>query len=259
MGHIRLKRLPVSRRWSEVVKLLRVGGSIADLAGATAQAAERELDRAKRDPGLGYTMWLLTQLPLAARTPNFHARLIELGFDPGAEQSVFAMIAGFSKAVDRNLADRTNRTDLGELARQAASESVSSYVANGTPSLFASTTDDIQRELAYLATKHRFAGLARDFFSRLTFKILDYYVSRELPKHVGPGKAIASIDAQITFRLALETHCREAAGIVQEFAGGWFSKSSYENSLSPATAQHFANYALKKMCDELRARRATDV
>jgi hypothetical protein len=240
-----------------VVELLRVGGSVVDLAGAVADATEIELDRAKGDPGLGYTTWLLTQLPLAARMPNFSARLGELGFERGAEQSVFSLVASFSKAVDRNLADR-DRTDLGELARQASTESLFSFVASGAPSLFGSTADDVQRELAHLATKERFSGLARDFFARLTFKILEYYISRELPKHVGPTKAIASIDGQITFRLALEKHCHEASAIVQEFVGGWFSKSNWQGTLSPTTAQNFADYALKKLRDELRARRADD-
>jgi hypothetical protein len=59
-------------------------------------------------------------------------------------------------------------------------------------------------------------------------------------------------------RSALEKHCHEAAVIVQEFAGGWFAKNNYQGTLNPTTAQNFADYALKKMCDELRARRAAD-
>jgi hypothetical protein len=42
------------------------------------------------------------------------------------------------------------------------------------------------------------------------------------------------------------------------FAGGWFSKSNFHKKLTPAAAQDFANYALKKMRDELRVRRAGD-
>jgi len=259
MGHIRLGRLPTSKPWNEVVRLLRVGGSIADLAGATAKAAETELDNAKGDPGLGYTVWLLTQLPIAARTPHFAAKLVELGFDPGAEQSVLSLVAGFSNAVDRHVAGLADRTDLGELARQAASESLSAFVSGSMPSLFGSTVDDVQREVAHLATKKRFADLARDFFARLTFKTLEYYISRELPKHIGPDKAITSVDGEIAFRAALEQHCHEASLIVQEFAGGWFSKSNFRGTLNPDTAQKFADFALKKVRDELRARRAEDV
>src|SRR5436190_10118939 len=107
MGHIRLGRLPTTKRWEQVVELLSAGGSIGDLAAATAHAAESELHSARGDPAFGYTVWLLTQLPLAARSEQFQQRLTELGFDPGAEQSVLALVAGFSLAVDRNVAGRS--------------------------------------------------------------------------------------------------------------------------------------------------------
>jgi len=256
MGHIRLARLPQTKRWEQVVERLRVGGSIGDLAAATAHAAETELQSAKGDPALGYTVWLLTQLPLAARSQQFRERLAELGFEAGAERSVLALIAGFSLAVDRNIAGRSDCTDLGELARQAAAESLSSIVGSATQSLFGASAEDVQHELGRLATKDRFARLARDFFARLTQKTLEYYISRELPNHVGPGKSLQTIDRQIEFRAALERHCREAALIVEEFAGGWYSKSNFQGTLNPNTAQGFADYALTKLRDELRKRRA---
>jgi hypothetical protein len=258
MGHIRLGRLPKSRRWKQVVGLLSAGSSVGELAAAVADAAENELQSAKGDPGLAYAVWLLTQLPLAARSQHFSARLGELGFDQGAERSVPTLVAGFSKALDSNIADRTNRTDLGELAWQAAAESISSTVGTGTPSLLGSSAEDLQRELGRLATRDRFADLARDFFARLTHKTLEYYVSRELPNHVGPGTPLPSIDRQIEFRAALENHCHEAALIIEQFAGGWYSKSNFRGTLTPAAAQAFADYALKKMRDELRARRVDD-
>jgi hypothetical protein len=258
MGHIRLGKMPTSRRWRQVIELLRVGGTVSELAAATAHAAENELKSAKGDPALAYTVWLLTQLPLAARTPHYAARLGELGFDVGAEQSLLGLVAGLSKAVDRHVSGSTHRTDLGELARQAASESLSAFLGAGTPSLFETATDDVRRELGRLAAKGRFAALARDFFARLTQKTLEYYISRELPNHVGPDKPLATIDRQIGFRAALEKHCREASQIVEEFAGGWFSKNNFQDTLTPDSARDFANYALEKMRDELRARRAAD-
>ena len=255
MGHLLLGRMAATKRWKEVVELLRGGSSVAELADATAHAAESELQSAKGDPGLGYTVWLLTQLPLAARSPQFAARLGELGFDAGSEQSFLGLVAGFTKAVDQHIASRNGRTDLGELARQAASESLTAIAGAGLPSLFGSTAADVQRELGKLASKDRFAGLARDFFARLTQKTLEYYISRELPNHVGPGKAIPTVDQQIAFNAALELHCREASLIVEEFAGGWYSKANFKGEITPGQAQGFTDYALKKMRDEFRARR----
>ncbi len=124
------------------------------------------------------------------------------------------------------------------------------------PGLFGTTPDDLRIELSKFATKDRFASLTRDFFARLTLKTLDYYLSRVLEDHVGPERAIATLDERVKFRSALDTHCREASVIVEQFAGGWFSKAHYERRLTRELAQKFSDYALKKMRDELRARRA---
>jgi hypothetical protein len=258
MGHIRLARLPATKHWEQVVGLLRAGGSIGQLAAETAHAAENELQSAKGDPALAYSVWLLTQLPLAARSQQFRERLVELGFDANAGQSVLTLVAGLSLAIDRNIAGKSDRTDLGELARQAAAESLSSAVGPSTQSLFGASADDVRRELGRLATKDRFARLASDFFARLTQKTLEYYLSRELPNHIGPDKTLETIDRQIGFRVALERHCREAALIVEEFAGGWYSKGNFQGTLNPVTAQGFTDYALKKMRDELRKRRSAN-
>ena len=256
MGHIRLGRLPATKPWNKVVELLRAGSDIGALADETANAAETELQSAKGDPSLAYTVWLLTQLPLAARSEQYRERLGELGFDAGAEESVLSLVAGFSRAVHRNVAGRNDRTDLGELALQAAAESLSKLMRGGTALLFGSDAEDVQCELSRLATKDGFAGLAREFFASLTQKTLEYYISRELPNHVGPDRTIPSIEGQVAFRSALEKHCREASEIVETFAGGWYSKSNFEGTLNPTTAQGFTDYALKKMRDELRIRRS---
>lgn len=258
MGHIRLGKISRGRRWKQVVELLRTGGSIEELAAETAHAAEREIAAAKNDPVFAQAVWLLTQLPLAARSPDYENRLAALGIAPGAEQSPLALIAAASIAIDRGATKGLVRTDLGELARQAASESLAAFLCSASPGFFNTPADALKQELARLGTKANFAALAREFFARLTLKTIEHYVSRELPNQIGQGKALPSIDRGIAFREALEQHCREAAMIVEAFAGGWYSKANYEGTLDPAAAQRFAAYALTKMHDELRARRAGD-
>ena len=255
MGHLHLGVLAAGRRWKQVVELLKTGGAVGELAEATAHAADAEFRSASGDPTLRYTVWLLTQLPLAARSPQFAARLGELGFEAGSEQSLLDLVSGLTSAIDKHVAGSSHRTDLGELARLAAAESLSAAIGAGLPSLFATSADDVRLQLGKLASNDRFAKLTRDFFARLTQKTLEYYISRELPNHVGPGRAIASIDKQIEFRGALEQHCREASLIVEEFAGGWYSKANYKGGITPAQAQGFTEYALTKMRAELRARR----
>lgn len=258
MGHVRLGALAKTREWAQVVELLAAGSDVSELAAAVAVAAEDELISARGDPVLGNVVWLLTQLPLAARSDRFAAELVALGFSRGSEQSLLGLVAGFSGAVESQITGTTGRTDLGELARQAASESLTSLVGAQMPGLFGPDPNDLRIELAKFATKDQFARLARDFFARLTYKTLDYYLSRVLADHVGPDRRFATLQDQSRFRSALDLHCREASFIVEQFAGGWFSKANFQGRLTRGSAQNFSDYALKKVRDELRARRAGD-
>jgi len=52
MGHIRLKRLPATRKWREVVRLLIIGAPVEQVALASSDAAEAAFHGAKRDPVL---------------------------------------------------------------------------------------------------------------------------------------------------------------------------------------------------------------
>ena len=258
MGHVRLGELPTSRKWRHVVKLLEDGATTNQIAAAVADAAEKDLISAQGDPALSYTVWLLTQIPLAARSDKFSDELTALGFSPGSEHSLLNLIANFPAAVESQIKGLPGRTDLGELAQQAAAESISTLVGGQLPSLFGSGADDLRIELSTFATRARYAALARDFFERLTFKTLDYYVGRVLANHVGPARTFTSFEQQEDFEAALRLHCREASLIVKQFASGWFSKAEFESRLLPQSAQGFTDYALKKMRDELRMRRADD-
>jgi hypothetical protein len=70
MGHIRLGTLPRTRKWIQVLDLIGGGAGTPDVAAATMDASQRGLISAAKDPGLVYTVWLLTQVPLAARSTH---------------------------------------------------------------------------------------------------------------------------------------------------------------------------------------------
>lgn len=75
MGHLRLGDLPRTRKWDQVVELVKREGDAAAVAAAALDAAEKGFKQAAEDEGLGQATWLLTQLPLAARDPNYLDRL----------------------------------------------------------------------------------------------------------------------------------------------------------------------------------------
>lgn len=258
MGHLEPSELSSGPRWAHVVKLLEDGGPVDELIKATVFAAEHELDASDHDPAFVYTVWLLSQLPLAASSGNFEGRLTVLGFPAESARSLQSLVAAFSDAVNAHVAKSSKRTDLGELARLAASESLSTVIGAALPSLFDASAEDLKTELGRYDTRTKFAGLARDFFARLTHKTLEYYLSREFPKHIGPNKAYRSVSDQIAFQRALDDHCFAAAAIVERFAGGWFGKAHYRGEITPDQARNFASYALTKMRRELGRRRSSD-
>lgn len=254
MGHVRLKQLPASRKWDKVVSMLAAGNPVEDLAWASADAAEAALEAARRDPVLAHTVWLLSQLPLAARRPDFAAALHALGVEVGHEPSLLDVAAGLSNAVDEATSGARGQTDFGEMARIAAIEFLTSLVGEALPTLLGSTADDVKLAMGRFAAPDRFGWLARDFFARLTRRHLDYYLSRTLSAHVGPGKRLASISDRAAFDAALDLHCREASRIVQVFAGGWFSKTNFKGGITPQKARDFSFVALGKIKAELRKR-----
>ena len=72
MGHLRMGRLPKTRRWTQVVDLLDAGSlDTGALAAAVFEAADYRLRQLANDQGLGYSFWLLTRIALAARGNTF--------------------------------------------------------------------------------------------------------------------------------------------------------------------------------------------
>jgi hypothetical protein len=256
MGHIRLKRLPATHKWQEVVGFLLAGAPVEKLASASSRAAEAALYGARRDPVLAYSLWLLSQLPLAARAPDFPEAAGRLGLDIGRDPSLLKVIGAFSDAIDDMTAGTLGRTDLGEMARKAAAESLATIAGADLPSLFSPTSEDVRLALAKLTAPDRFARLAREFFARLTRHHLDYYLSRTIADQVGPGRRLPTIADHSAFNAALDQHCREASRIVETFAGGWFSKTNYQGGITPNKARNFAFVALGKIAAELRQRQA---
>src|SRR5262249_498764 len=139
--------------------------------------------------------------------------------------TLLEIIAAFTSAVDRYVHKQGKRSDLGEMAQLAASETLASLAGRELPSLFGPTAEDVQQPLAKLSTSGRLSIVARDFFSRLTSRVLGYFLSRELSKHLGPNKRFAAVGDHSDFNAALDLHCREASRIIKEFSGGWYGRT----------------------------------
>lgn len=258
MGHIRLGTLSQSKKWRDVIGLLDSGAPLINVTEAAARASELDLGRASDDPSFQFVTGLLVRLPLMARAPDFSEALLELGAGTDSLQSVSAFLSGLSQAIDRSAFETGGASDVGELARAALLESLSVQFRDNQLSLFSDEQESVRSSLARLASGQNFALLARDFFSRLTYRSLDYFLSRELANHTGLGKRFSKDVDRVAFEHALSQHVFEASRIVEAFAGGWFGKTVWkEQSLNQDSINKFTHYAFKKMRSELGRRRET--
>ena len=258
MGHIRLGTLPQSKKWRDGVRLLDSSAPLEDVAEAAARASDSDLRRASEDPNFQFVAQLLVTLPLLARAPEFEAAMADLGIDRAALGSVTALLAGLNNAIGRQAFALGRSSDAGEMARSALLESLSVQMRDRLPTLFDPTPQEIRKALASFASGPKFAGLARDFFARLSYRSLDYYLSRELANHTGAGKRFADDASRTAFGSALSQHTFEASRIVEAFAGGWYGKTVWkEQTLSQDKINDFTRYAFKKMRSELGRRRAS--
>lgn len=252
MGHIRLGTLPRTRKWNQVLDLIGGGAGTPEVAAATMEASQGGLAKAAKDPGLIHTVWLLTQVPLAARGDDFIARLQRLGLKVSDSPSLLEVVGAFTSAVDGHLRRSGGRTDLGEMAQMAAAETLTALGTPRTTSLFGTTSADVQQAFKSFSTTAQFSTLAREFFTRLSTRYLTYFLSRTLSNYVSGDGRFKSINEHAEFNDALELHCRQATRIIEEFSGGWFSKTKFfEGDITPDKAAGFVHVALKKLRAEL--------
>lgn len=254
MGHTRLGRLPRTRQWDQVVGLIAGGADTAQVANATIRAAEQGLNLAADDRALVETVWLLTQLPLAAKQQDFVSALRDAGVEVSRAPSLMDLVGAVSDAIDARLPNNRGRTDLGEMAQMAAAETIAKFIGEKAGNLYGVEPADVQRALASSATVKQFGELARHFFSRLTNRCLDYFVSRAVSRHLGEGQRFPTLAAQSQFTAALELHCQEASKIVERFSGEWFSKTNWEKKgIGRQEAAGFAHVVMGKLVAELKA------
>ncbi len=255
MGHARLgKSLPNTRPWQRVVGHIAGGASAAKVAQATAEAAVAGLDEAQRDPGMARILYLLAHTALATRAVDFRAELEKLGIRVPPSPSIYDLTAGFSESFYQwHSSTRVPRTDFGEMAELAATEAMIRCTKDRSQHLIA-TGDELQSTFRSFSTAKGFSILAHEFFARFAQRFLHFHLDRELSHHIGGNGRFHDREARNVFVSDLQTHCQQAAIIVEKYAADWFSKAKFEDGISEDRAKSFAQTCVKKLRDELLIR-----
>jgi hypothetical protein len=255
MGHIRLGLLPSTKKWRRLVGYIGCGAEAPQVAASTLAAAEKGLATAHKDVGVVETVWLLMQLPHAARTDDFAGGLRACGLAVSDEPGLMEVIGAAVEAVEAKTPNCRGRTDLGELARMSLGDTIASVIGGHVHGLFETTAADVQAAFGRHTTVKQFGDLAHDFFTRFTGKFLNYYLSRALPLEVGEGRRFGTLADKAAFDAELGAHCRDRARVVERFAGEWLSKERWESDgeLSRDAVRKFVYGAVRKITDGLKA------
>ncbi len=258
MGHVRLGKLPTSRKWKDVVAFLTAGDvDVSALANAIFKAAETALKRATQDPAFVEVCWLLIKIPQAAKSEDFAAALKELGIEAPSGPSLLDVVIGFDAAIEKVMRSPGDRaTDLGEMARQAGIAALYEVTQERLPTLWVAGKADETTTLATLASPDKFGELAQRFFTKLTERNILYYLDREWPKHIRSDKLAHSISDMSLLEGSVRRHCEETTLIMRAFSKDWLAKNVYVKgrSVTPQQTRNFASVALRKIRAELAER-----
>lgn len=260
MGHIRVGTLPQTRNWQEVVTLIGLGAGAPQVATAAARAAAGALAAAADDRLFVEALWLLVRLPLAARSDDFAAALRGCGMDVPTDPGFADILGAVADALDARTPNGKGRTDLGEMAQSAAAATLAAVIGRALDGrLFGVGPDDVRAAFAAQATPAKFGPVVRAFFADFADRFLNSFLSRTLGGQVGPDQPFRTLADHDRFRDGVKTHCREAAGIIEAFAGEWLAKHNWQSAgeIDRDEVSRFAGHAAKKLDDEFR-RRGTD-
>lgn len=259
MGHVLLGTLPATRPWKDVVELIADGADLDAVAEATIRASDKAFTLMENDPGFRETVWLLTQLAVAAKQndPGEHHQSIGLNLSP--QTSLVEMAITLGQTLEERVGN-SRRTDLGEMAQNALVSSLVEHLNDKLGTLFTPSSSELHSALGSLGTQKQFGALATTFFAKLTHSSLDYFLTKTLATHIGEGQRFTTTSQVSDFQTALELHCREAAQIVTKFSGEWFSKNRFqgEGDISKETTARFGWYAMEKIRSEMRERNKAD-
>lgn len=223
---------------------------VDDVAMAVASAAEKAYRAAGADPGVVESLRAMAVLADASRQADFAAALRAGGFAVAGDEDAVRLLRSVLRDTEARFGPVGQRSVFSEFALGALQESLTSTVTNQTGSLFLSGLDDAQHAYRQFSTERGFAQLAHLFFSRMLARSLRYFTDQAAANQLGHGGRLNSQADLRAFNEAVDRYGGEAARIVEDFAGAWYSKRRWLRS-DIAQTDGLAAVAMRKIADEL--------
>jgi hypothetical protein len=219
---------------------------------ASLRAADTGLARLPEDRGFTQTLSTAFEFLDALQSQEIMSALKLRGFVVPESPNLFDYIGAFKNKADSELVNIRGRSDTSEIAQNSFTETLVKEIGPSIPSLFETTPEDTQKAIRDGLRGKALETIMHRFFTGFTHRYLDYYLSRELPNHVGTTVILPSIDSHNQFSEDFETYIRQTVRITKEFVPGWYGKARYEKRLNPAEVKKFVHVAIKKIREEFK-------
>jgi hypothetical protein len=118
--------------------------------------------------------------------------------------------------------------------------------------------EDIRLACRRYSAPERFAALARRYFTKFLNRTLSFFISKESLNSVGSGQKFQDLSELSRFNAAVEGYCYQSAKIVEQFAGGWYSRRNWQGGISETDAKAFTAVAIRKLAGEIARERETE-
>jgi hypothetical protein len=242
--------MPRTYRWKEVIRILSEEGSVSEIADASLVAVKTGLQRIPSDEGFTQTLTIIFKFIESARSHDIESSLIQNGFPPIKDFTVFDLSSCLKEKFDFDLNIKRIKSDVSEITQNSFSETLFKYLSAESKSLFDTSPAILKKSLKKLSSGTQFRSLMHEFYSTFTRRYLTYYLSRELSNHVGHGLRFRNIDEHTEFKKAFNQYINQAIRIADDFTPGWFGKAQYEKNLTHDSISRYAHVAFKKILKE---------
>jgi len=252
MGHIRLGRLPRTKKWREVIALIGEGTAPPnEVVEALARAAEARLRTLENDPALSYLYWLLTRVTWLARRETFVSDLEVQGVRIPEDVSGLTFLGKLGELASKELRRRYAPSILSELALRAFKAALGEAVYEKATTLFGTSLEDVRLALRQLSSPREFSHLVRAFFAAYLSGIFEFFLSKEASNHVGWTRGFSDPRSLAEFQGRLRKYCYEITQILADFSGEWYSKHNWLDDIDEGQARRFVAYAITKVRSEI--------
>lgn len=251
MGHIRLGRLPKTRKWIAVVNLLESSASSGAVAAGVALAAENRLASLPRDAVLNHCFWLLCDLTWQSRRTDQIERSSDFPKATSGHGSTLAYIQELTDLT--RLQEAASPGPFAAFAVQSLRKTLIQTVAGQSQPLFALEEGPITAAFREFSTPTRFGQLAQLFFGDFLARTLSFYVEKELSNSISPDHALRSIREAEEFSDGINLYAFQSARIVRDFAASWYGKHVWgsEERIDETAVNGFVAVALRKLQQDL--------